>query len=129
LVPLFGGSDVPTSGFAIGFDRTILALEEEGFLFPTIKLDVFIIPVNQDMNATCIEIAQELRSHGISADFDLLQRGMGKSLKYADAKHAEKVIIVGPKELEKKMIVLRDMKTGNQELVSVTGISTKLKKI
>jgi len=129
LIPLFGGTDVSTSGFAIGFDRTLLALEEEGFLFPAAKLDVFIIPVNPGMNPTAIEIAQELRSHGLSADFDLLQRGMGKSLKYASAKHAEKVIIVGPKELEKNMVVLRDMHTGNQETISRTDISTVLKKL
>jgi histidyl-tRNA synthetase len=129
LVPLFGGTEVPTSGFAIGFDRTILALEEEGFLFPTPKLDVFIIPVNQTMNTISIQIAQELRSHGISADFDQLRRGVGKSLKYADAKHVEKVIIVGPKELENKTVTLRDMKTGNQEIVALPDIYTKLKKI
>ena len=128
LVSLFGGSEVPTSGFAIGFDRTILALEEEGFIFPPLKLDVFIIPVNKDMIATSIQIAQELRTHGISVDFDQLRRGIGKSLKYADAKHAEKVIIVGPKELEKKTVTLRDMKTGNQEIVAITEIYIKLKK-
>jgi histidyl-tRNA synthetase len=127
LVPLFGGTEVPTSGFAIGFDRTILALDEEGFLFPAPKLDVFVIPVNQDMNTTAIQIVQELRSHGISTDFDQLRRGIGKSLKYADAKHAEKVIIIGPKELEKKTVTLRDMKTGAQETVALTDISTKLK--
>jgi histidyl-tRNA synthetase len=129
LVPLFGGTEVPTSGFAIGFDRTILALDEEGFLFPTPKLDVFIIPVNQTMNTISIQITQELRSHGISADFDLLRRGVGKSLKYADAKHVEKVIIVGPKELENKTVTLRDMKTGDQEIVALADILTKLKKI
>lgn len=129
LVSLFGGSEVPTCGFAIGFDRTILALEEEGFTFPPLKLDVFIIPVNKDMIATSIQIAQELRCQGISVDFDQLRRGIGKSMKYADAKHAEKVIIVGPKELEIKSVTLRDMKTGNQEIVPIKDISIKLKKI
>ena len=129
LIPLFGGTEVPTSGFAIGFDRTILALEEEMFLFPALKLDVFVIPVNETMNTTAIQIVQELRGHGISADFDQLRRGMGKSLKYADAKHAEKVIIVGPKELENKTVTLRDMKTGSQEIVALADIYTKLKKI
>ncbi len=129
LVPLFGGTEVHTSGFAIGFDRTILALEEERFPFPTPKLDVFVIPVNQTMNTTAIEITQELRTHGISTDFDQLRRGIGKSLKYADAKHAEKVIIVGPKELENKTVILRDMKTGAQEIVALSDIQTNLKKI
>jgi histidyl-tRNA synthetase len=129
LIPLFGGTEVPTSGFAIGFDRTILALEEEMFLFPAMKLDVFVIPVIETMNTTAIQIVQELRGHGISADFDQLRRGMGKSLKYADAKHAEKVIIVGPNELENKTVTLRDMKTGTQEIVALADIYTKLKKI
>jgi histidyl-tRNA synthetase len=129
LVSLFGGTEVPTSGFAIGFDRTILALEEEEFLFSAPKLEVFVIPVNETMNTTAIQIVQELRSHGFSADFDQLRRGMGKSLKYADAKHAEKVIIVGPKELENKTVTIRDMKTGAQEIVALGDIQTKLKKI
>jgi histidyl-tRNA synthetase len=122
LVSLFGGTEVPTLGFAIGFDRTILALEEEGFVFPTSSLEVFIIPVDQDMIQTSIQIAQELRNHGISADFDQLRRGIGKSLKYAAAKHVDTVIIVGPKELEKNTVTLRDMKTGSQEIVKVTEI-------
>jgi histidyl-tRNA synthetase len=125
---LFGGTEVPTSGFAVGFDRTILALEAEGFIFPPLKLDVYIIPVNQDVICTSIEIAQQLRCQGFSVDFDQLRRGIRKSLKYADAKHVEKVIIVGPKELEKKTVTLRDMKIGNQEIVSITEICAKLKK-
>jgi histidyl-tRNA synthetase len=128
LVGLFGGTEVPTSGFAIGFDRTILALEAEGFVFPVSKLDVFIIPVNQDMIPMSIDIAQQLRGKHISVDFDLLRRGMGKSLKYAHAKHADQVIIIGPKELEKNTVTLRDMKTGNQEIVKISEISAKLKK-
>lgn len=128
LVSLFGGTDVPTAGFAVGFDRTLLALEEEGFQFPSPGLDAFIIPVNQTMNQTAIQITQELRTHGITADFDQLRRGIGKSLKYADAKHAEKVIIVGPKELENNSVTLRDMTTGTQDIVPLADISKKLKK-
>ena len=125
---LFGGTEVPTSGFAIGFDRTILALEAEHFIFPASKLDVFIITVNQEMIPVCVEIAQQLRGKGFLVDFDLLRRGMGKSLKYADAKHVDNVIIVGPKELKDNTVTLRNMKTGNQELVGLAEISTKLKK-
>ena len=128
LVSLFGGTEVPTSGFAVGFDRTILALEAEGFRFTPLKLDVYIIPINQDMICASIEIAQQLRSQGFSIDFDQLRRGIGKSLKYADSKRVEKVIIVGPKELKKKTVTLRDMKTGNQEIVSIAEICAKLNK-
>jgi histidyl-tRNA synthetase len=128
LVSLFGGTEVPTSGFAIGFDRTILALEAENFPFPSAALDVYIIPVNQDMIPVSIDIAQKLRANGFSVDFDQLRRGMGKSLKYADARHVKKVIIIGPKELQDNTVTLRDMRTGKQEPIALTEISTVLRK-
>ena len=129
LVPLFGGTEVPTAGFAIGFDRTLLALEEEDFPFPMRKLDVFVIPVTKDMIPMSINIVQDLRNHGLSVDFDQLRRGIGKSLKYANTKHVKKVIIVGPKELEQKIITVRDMETGAQETVALSEINEKLAKI
>lgn len=126
LVSLFGGTEVPTAGFAIGFDRTLLALEEEGFPFPMLKLDVFVIPINEEMIPMSIHITQELRNHGLSVDFDQLRRGIGKSLKYANTKCVNKVIIVGPKELEEKIVTVRDMKTGTQDTIALSEIYKKL---
>ena len=61
LIKLFGGKETPTAGFAIGFDRTILALELEKYKFPDPTLDVFVIPVNEDMMEKSLNIAQILR--------------------------------------------------------------------
>ncbi|MCK5112064.1 MAG: histidine--tRNA ligase, partial [Thermoplasmatales archaeon] len=127
LVTLFGGRETPTAGFAVGFDRTILALEIEKFAFPSLKTDVYIIPINEEMIGKSIEIAQNLRKEGILTDLDLLRRGIGKSLKYANSKNAEKVIIIGPKELENDSVTLRDMKAGDQEVVKIADIISKLK--
>jgi histidyl-tRNA synthetase len=127
LVSLFGGTEVPTAGFAIGFDRTILALEAEDFRFPPSKLGVYIIPVNQEMIPKAIEIAQDLRANGCSVDFDQLRRGMGKSLKYAAARNVDKVIIVGPQELQRNTVTVRDMKTGKQETIQIPELSKHLK--
>ncbi|MCJ2533802.1 MAG: histidine--tRNA ligase [Candidatus Thermoplasmatota archaeon] len=127
LVSLFGGRDTATAGFAIGFDRTILALDAEQFVFPTPKTDVYIIPVNEEMTEKSIEIAQQLRKEGIITEVDLLHRGVGKSLKHANSKNSEKAIIIGSKELEKDSVTLRDMKTGDQQLVKIAEILAKLK--
>lgn len=129
LVTLFGGTDVPTAGFAIGFDRTLLALETEHVTFPEPSLNVFVIPVNEDMIETSMELVEQLRHHGFSVDFDQLRRGIGKSLKYAAARHAQHTIIVGPKELEKDSVTLRDMKTGAQEVVALDTLVKKMKNI
>jgi histidyl-tRNA synthetase len=127
LVTLFGGRETPTAGFAVGFDRTILALETEQFAFPSLKTDVYIIPVSKEMIGKSIEIAQNLRKEGILTDLDLLRRGIGKSLKYANSKNVEKVIIIGPKELENDSVTIRDMKAGDQEVVKIADIVSKLK--
>ncbi len=123
LVSLFDGKDTPTAGFAIGFDRTLLALESEKYDFPKQKLDFYIIPINEDITPKALEIAQKLREQGFLTDLDLMRRGLSKSLKYASSVNAEKVIIVGPKELEQKEVAIRDMKTGKQEQVKIKNIS------
>ena len=58
----------------------------------------------------------------ISVDVDLLRRGIGKCLKYADSLNAEKAVIVGPKELEKESITIRDLKTGKQETIKLVKV-------
>jgi histidyl-tRNA synthetase len=122
LIPLFGGKSTPTAGFAIGFDRTILALELENYNFPTSKLNVFIIPVNEEMISKSLEITQNLRRQGIPTDVDLLRRGISKSLKYASSINSTKAIIVGPKELKQDSVTIRDMKTGKQEIVKIKDV-------
>jgi len=122
LISLFGGKETSTAGFAIGFDRTILALQTERYQFPLEKIDVFIIPVNIETIDKSIEVTQILRNNGITADIDLLRRGMSKALKYASSINAEKIVIIGPKELEKDSVTIRDMKTGEQTLVKINEI-------
>jgi histidyl-tRNA synthetase len=122
LISLFGGRETPTAGFAIGFDRTILALETEKYQFPSPTIDVYIIPVNGDMMPKALEIAQQLREHGTSTDIDLLRRGIGKSLKYASTVNAKKAIIIGSKELKESAVTVRDMKSGKQELVKIKDL-------
>ncbi|MCK4995718.1 MAG: histidine--tRNA ligase [Thermoplasmatales archaeon] len=122
LIKLFGGKETPTAGFAIGFDRTILALELEEYKFPNPTLDVFVIPVNEDMVEKSLNIAQNLREKGIKVDIDLLRRGIGKSLKYASSLNSKKAMIVGQDELEKDSVTIRNMKTGKQELKKISDI-------
>jgi len=126
LISLFKGKETPTSGFAIGFDRTILALEAEKYRFPAKKLDAFVIPVNEELTIKALEITNNLRKQGFSVDMDLLKRGMSKSLKYASSINVDKIIIVGKKELENDSVTIRNMNTGEQELVKIDDLHKKI---
>jgi histidyl-tRNA synthetase len=122
LIPLFGGSDTPTAGFAIGFDRAILALETEGYKFPDEKINIFIISINNEMISKSIEMANDLRNIGLSVDIDLMRRGIGKSLKYASSINAEKAVIVGPDELKLNSVTVKDMNSGEQIQVQIKDL-------
>ena len=121
LVSSFGGRQTPTSGFAIGFDRAILALEIEKYKFPSEKLDIFIIPVNEDMIKKSVQIAESLRKN-LKVEVDLMRRDISKSLKYASEMNAQKTIIVGPDELKEKSVTVKDMKSGEQKKILIVNL-------
>ncbi len=117
LVSLLGGKEVPTAGFALGFDRIILALEKEGFEFPPSEKPVYLLPIGDEMRKNAVSLATELRKSGVKVEMDLMRRSVQKSLQYADKKGMKKVIILGSDEWEKGMVVIKDMEKGEQKEV------------
>lgn len=122
LISQFGGKESPSAGFAIGFDRTIVALESENYKFTKPQIDAYVIPLNVDIIDKAMDIVQNLRERGFSIDMDLLRRDVSKSLKYASSINAKKTIIIGPKEIEQNSVTIRDMESGKQELVKIKDI-------
>lgn len=127
LSELFGGEKVFSTGFAIGFDRTLLALQTEGVPFVKRSITAFVVPVGDSVRTKAFEIASTLRRSGISADVDLMRRGVGKSLKYAATVPSRYAVIVGEKELESNSVTLRDMSSGEQTLIKMDDLVEKLK--
>jgi len=122
LSELFGGERVFSTGFAIGFDRTLLVLEEEGFKAPRRAIEAYVIPVSERMREKAFEIASALRARGIAADVDLMRRNLAKNLKYANSIKARRAVIVGEKELETRCVIVRDMETGDQRAVKIDDL-------
>ncbi|AMK14189.1 histidyl-tRNA synthetase HisS [methanogenic archaeon mixed culture ISO4-G1] len=126
LSELFGGEKVFSTGFAIGFDRILLALEKEGQNYELRSLDAYVVPVSDDVRLKSAEILALLRSNGISSDMDIMGRKMAKAMKYASTIRARYAVIVGAKELEEESITLRDMTTGEQQMVKITELVSKI---
>jgi len=128
LSELFGGEKVFSTGFAIGFDRTLLALQTEGVEYAKPGITAYVVPVSESVRGKAFQVVSELRRSGISADVDLMRRGVGKSLKYAAAVPSRFAIIVGEKELETNSVTLRDMNSGEQSLVKMEDLVQNLKR-
>ena len=127
LSELFGGEKVFSTGFAIGFDRILLALEKEGSSYDPEGIDAYVVPVTEGMRVKAAEVTATLRASGVSADMDIMGRKMAKALKFASSARARYAVIVGEKEMEQDSVTLRDMSTGEQTLVKVAELCGKIK--
>ncbi|MCL4363645.1 histidine--tRNA ligase [Patescibacteria group bacterium] len=117
LVSRFSNRNIPAVGFAIGFDRTVLAMEELK-LFPNIKTKtkVLVTIFNKDLVKNSQQLVKNLRKNRINSELysDPNDR-LDKQLKYANKKGIPYVIIIGPEETSKNILKLKDMKAGGQK--------------
>ena len=127
LSELFGGEKVFSTGFAIGFDRILLAMEKEGQTYQREGIKAYVVTVSDDVKLQAAGIVSKLRDAGIPSDIDIMGRKMTKAMKYASTTGTQYVIIVGAKELEQDSVTLRDMETGEQKLVKIQDLVSELK--
>lgn len=117
LSELFGGEKVFSTGFAIGFDRVLLAVEREGAIYERRGIDAYVIPVSPEVRKQAFAVLAEIRNGGASADIDLMGRKMGKALKYASGIPARNAVLVGADELARGVVTVRNMASGEQKEV------------
>ncbi len=127
LVPLFGGREVSTGGFAVGFDRVLLALESEGYDFGKWRLDVYLVPISSDEIPFCAGIAALLREAGFRVDMETRGRNLGKTMKYVNSIGARFAGIIGETEVKEQCLTLKDMETGKQEIVRTDEVVERLR--
>ncbi|MFH0815332.1 MAG: histidine--tRNA ligase [Methanobacteriota archaeon] len=128
LAEVFGGKPIDSTGFAIGFDRVMLALEKQGAKQEAQGPDVYVVPVGEEAIPAASMLVTKLRAAGTVADIELMGRNISKALKYADAIKAKKVAIIGAKELADGTVTYKDMKTGEQTVERIDTISNARKK-
>ena len=121
LLKLFGGPSIPATGFGIGDCVLGILLEEKGLLgdqLPKKRLDYFIAYVDKQYSQKAIEITAKLRSAGKAAGFSYKGGNLGKQLKEASLQGADKCVIIGS-EIEDNELAVKDMATGEQELIKL----------
>ena len=127
LIEIFGGEAVESTGFAFGFDRVMEALKIQKAEIPLEgHVNVFVAPLSNDMREQAFKIAQNLRRNGISTDVDLARRKIKKILSYADNLEAKYVVLVGARDIADEKVTLKNMKSGDQELIDLNTLSGEL---
>ncbi|NMB41232.1 MAG: histidine--tRNA ligase [Firmicutes bacterium] len=114
------GPPVPGVGVALGVERILLAMEEEGLASPETSdpEGVFLATGSPELKEKALLMAYTLRERGLKADADYANRSLKAQMKFAHRKRFRHVIILGKEEKLKNVIQLRDMLKGEQQELS-----------
>jgi histidyl-tRNA synthetase len=107
----------------MGYDRTILAMEEEGVNIPiNNSIDVYLLAVSESERETAQYLAQELRLNGFIVETDLMGKALKGQFKSVDRFNSKYLIVLNDEDLSKNEVVLKDNKTKEEERMSITEI-------
>ena len=128
LAEYYTKQKLPGVGISIGLTRLFYQLNEAGLIkFEDKSLTkVLIIPM-KDCLEPSIKIANKLRDENINTQIYLETGKMGKKFGFADKEDIPYTLIVGEEEIKEEKYTLRNMETGEQEMLSIEEILSILK--
>ena len=123
LVEELGGNSTPACGFALGMERLLLTMEEQGIEIPdTTNVKLYIGSMGDECSVFAHKLAYELRAKGLSVECDHLGRGVKAQLKYANKINAEYTLVLGEDEISTGKGRIKNMSEGSE---AVTDINTQ----
>ena len=123
LAEVLGGPPTPGVGFAIGLDRVLLALREEGATLPgELGVACFVVSIGPDASQIGTRLVQDLRDAGIPAAAAFEDRPLKAQLKMADRSGAAYAVIVGEKEVAASTAILKRLSDGVQEEIPIGDV-------
>lgn len=120
LIKELGGPSTPSVGFAFGIERAILLLKELKKIGHN-PLNVFFIPIGANQRSRCFPILDKLRQQGLKCEIsydDNLKSQLKKAAKFG----ANHVLIYGEEEAEKRVMIVKNMETREQEEIPIKDV-------
>jgi len=124
LLELVGGEPLPAVGFGMG-DVVLGELLADRGLVPAYErsVDYYLVTVGPEQRPEALRIAHVLRDRGHSVAYGLRDQGVGRQMKGASREGARKVLILGPDELARGAVVVRNMASGEEHEVQVQELA------
>ena len=128
LAEYYTDKQLPGVGISIGLTRLFYVLEEQGYLndsLITSPADVLILPMTDDLGPA-ISLATQLRGADIRTQLYAEQKKFKQKMSYADKLGVPYILLLGEDEITQSKVSLKNMSTGEQELLSVDEAIRKM---
>ena len=130
LIEECGGNSTPGIGFAIGMERVLLAMEQQGLLDAGKENpQVYIACQGHDAQTVGFQLAVALRSRGVTVDMDVMDRSLKAQMKAANRCGAKFTVLLGENELTNQRMILRNMTEASQLEIDLHDLDSLLKEI
>jgi len=129
LVEQIGGKPAPATGFAMGVERLLALIQDDGMAFPRQPLDVYLVHQGESASRVAGRIAEQLRDEKLKV---LLHCGGGSfksQMKKADGSGATVAVLIGDDEVKAGEASVKPLRGGEQSKVPVSGLAAAIKRI
>jgi len=117
------GPPLPSIGWALGVDRTVLALAAEGIeLTQRERCEVYVVPLGAAARRRTVSLLAALRLAGIATDCAYGGRGLKGAMKGADRSGARLTLVLGDRDLAGDVAQCKDMASGEQTPVALADV-------
>ena len=129
LIKVLRGKDTPACGAAAGVERIINLMKEQDVnLGKEKEPQVFLAQLGNLAKRKSLKLLEDFRKSNVQIAESFGRDSLKAQLSRADRIGAKYALIFGQKEALEEKILIRDMKTGKQEMVSLDEVAKKVKK-
>ena len=122
LVAELGGGDVPGFGFACGMERLAMLLPETTSVQP----DFYVVVLKEVARDAAYALTQALRDAGFRGEMNFTPRSLKSAMRQAGKSQARFCLLMGEDELAAQSVMIKNMDSGEQELVPFTDAAARL---
>ncbi len=121
LVKMLDGPDTPATGFAIGLDRLAEIVGQRKTAAEKLPI-LFAAALGEECQQQAFQWVSRWCEQGLRAEMDFGGRSLKSQMKRAGKLGAAYVMIIGDNELADGLVILRNMKSGEQVRIAVEGV-------
>lgn len=129
LVEEIGGPSIPGVGFGLGKERLLILMEQNDIIVddPNVP-DISVSFIGDKARLYALDLVHKLRACGVSAIIDTLNRNLKGQMKYANKLNARYSVVIGENEIEKGIVTLKNMHSGEQKEINAIDITKEIEK-